>query len=305
MTLALILAAIRRHPYSVTVTLLLAVLTASLIGSSTQVVLASWAVVAVLGLELWYALEPIALRRLAGYRDPTHAERARIEAALGRLHLALLIADTSELAAIRGLRCLVVTRDLMEVFEDRALTGVLNQTVVSMQSANLAGFGLVWIGAVPLLVAWWAARLVGQLGRMLAVIVGTSLVLPLVLCRDIFLRWTTRFFTSLLVGLTGSVLISTGYAAAGLGIMLAWLAVPMLRSILAWESRRVEALADRATIAAGFGAQLLEAVDFLALAEPLPLADRFLRILCLPRSASVKRAERIRLALGEPGPPAS
>jgi hypothetical protein len=302
MTLALLFAAIHRHPLSVTLTLLLASVSASLIGVSAQVALAVWVSVALLGLELWSALEPIVLKRLGGYREPTFAERQRLEAALGRLPLCLLIAETPDVAAARGLRCLVVSRDLMDVFEDRALTGLLNQTVVSMQSANLAGFALVWIGNAPLLLAWLAARIVGQFGRLLAVLVGTTLVLPLVLCRDVFLRWSGGLFTSMLVGLIGLVLMSTGHVPAGLGIMLAWLVVPMLRSILAWESRRVEAAADRATLAAGYGEQLLEAVDFLALAEPLPTTDRFLRVLCLPRSTSVKRAERIRRALGGPTP---
>ena len=56
--------------------------------------------------------------------------------------------------------------------------------------------------------------------------------------------------------------------------------------------------ADKTTIAAGYGLQLLEAVDFLALAEPLPVADKLLSLLCLPRSTSVERADRIRHALG-------
>jgi hypothetical protein len=140
--------------------------------------------------------------------------------------------------------------------------------------------------------------LLAQFGRLLAVVVGIGLVLPLVFCRDLFLCWTGRLFSLMLVGIIGSVLISEGHAAIGLGVLLAWLIVPSLRAILAWESRRAEALADSATIAAGFGLQLLEGVDFLALAEPLTIADTLLRILCLPRSTAAQRAERIRRALG-------
>jgi hypothetical protein len=301
-TFALILAAMRRHPFSFGLTVALAILTASLVGSPTQVALSLWAAVTLAGTELWWALEPIALKRLAGYRKPTHIERQRVESALGPSHLEVLVADTPELSAARCLRCLVVSRDLLDVFEDRALTGLLNQIALSMQSANLAGFALVWIGNAPLLVAWLVARLIGQFGRMLAVVMGTSLVLPLVFCRDIFLRWAGLLFTSVLVGLTGWALISAGHAPAGLGLVLAWLIVPLVRAILAWESRRLEATADRATVAAGYGAQLLEAVDFLALAEPLPVSDKFLRALCLPRSTSVERADRIRRALGEASP---
>ncbi len=298
MTFALTLAAIRRHPCSVPLTIVLLLLTATLIGTSVALAVVIWAAASVVSFELWYALEPTVLTRVARYREPTYAERQRLESILGRSTLRALVADTTDLVATRGLRCLVVSRDLLEVFEDRALTGLLNQTVVSSQSANLAGFALVWLGNLPLLAAWCATRVVAQFGRLLAVVVGTSLVLPLILCHDVFLRWTGLLFTSLLVGLIGMTLISGGHAAAGLGILLAWLIVPSLRAILAWESRRAEAVADSATIAAGFGPQLLEAVDFLALAEPLPVADTLLRLLGLPRSTSVARAAHIRRALG-------
>jgi hypothetical protein len=298
MTFALTLAAIRRHPFSFGLTALLLTLTASLTRSSVALAVTMWLVFSLVGAAFWYALEPTILRRLAGFREPTLPERQRIELAIGRSHLRLLIADTADLVAARGLRCLVVTRDLMDVFEDRALTGLLNQTVAPMQAANLAGFGLIWLGNLPVLGAWVADRFVTQLARMLAVVVGTSLVLPLVLCRNAFLCWTGRLLTAVLVGLTGSVLISVGHAAAGLGILLAWLVVPTIQAILAWESRRVEASADSSTIAAGFGPQLLEAVDFLSMTEPLPVANPFLGVLRLPRSISAERAEHIRRVLG-------
>jgi len=84
MTLALAFAAIRRHPCSIMLTALVAILTASLIGTSVQIALAVWAAVALASFELWSALEPIALKRLGGFREPTSAERQRLEAALGR-----------------------------------------------------------------------------------------------------------------------------------------------------------------------------------------------------------------------------
>jgi hypothetical protein len=298
MTLALTLAAIRRHPLSVLFTLLFLLVTAAFIGTPAVLVVSTWAIGGALSLELWHALEPTILKRVARHREPTHAERQRLESALGRAPLRLLVADSTDLVATRGLRCLVVSRDLLDVLEDRALSGLLTQTATPTQSANLAGFALVWLGTLPLLVAWWAGRLVAQLGRLLAVVVGTSLVLPLILFREAFLCWTGRLFTVALVGLIGMVLISGGHAAAGLGLLMAWLIVPFVQAILAWESRRAEAAADATTIAAGFGLQLLEAVDFLALAEPLPVADKLLSLLCLPRSTSVERAERIRRSLG-------
>jgi hypothetical protein len=268
-----------------------------LTGAPVALAMTLWAAAGVLSFELWYAIEPTILRRIAGYREPTYAERQRLESALGRSNLQLLVADTTDIAATRGFRCLVVTRDLMDVFEDRAFAGLLNQTAAPTQCANLAGFALVWLGNLPLVVSWWATRVIAQLGRLLAVLVATSLVLPLILCPDAFLRWAGRLFTALLVGLTGAVLISGGHAGAGLGILLAWSIVPLIQAILASESRRAEAATDSATIAAGFGPQLLEALDFLALAEPSPVADKLLSVLCLPRSTSAQRAERIRRAL--------
>lgn len=297
MTLALTLAAIRRHPFSIPLTFLILLLTAALTATPVALALSAWAAATALSFELWYALEPTILKRIPRYREPTHAERQRLESTLGRAQLQLLVADTTDLLATRGLRCLIVSRDLLDVFEDRALSGLVHQTASSNHSANLAGFALVWIGNLPVLAAWWAERLVAQLARLLAILVGTSLVLPLIVCRDAFLRWTGQLFTAMLVGLFGSVLISGGHAAAGLGLLIAWLMVRLLQSILAWESRQAEAASESATIAAGFGPQLLEAVDFMALAEPLPVADKLLSLLCLPRSSTVQRAERIRRAL--------
>jgi len=280
--------------------MLLALSTAGLFGISAGVTLAVWLIVGLVGFEFWYAVEPIALQRLAGSREPTSAERQRLESALGRSQLRLLVAETPDLVAVRGLRCVVVSRDLLDVFEDRALAGLLNQTAAPVRAANLAGFLLVWIGNLPLLLAWCAIRLLGQVGRLLAVLVGSSLVLPLLLFRDAFLNWTGRLFTVMLVGLTGAVLLSSGHVALGYAMLLAWVIVPSVQLILAWESRRAECSADASTITAGFGLQLLEAVDFLALAEPLPVTGALLRLFCLPRTSSATRAERIWRALRTP-----
>jgi hypothetical protein len=296
-TLALTLAAIRRHPCSFPLTILFVFLSAILTGTPVALAVTLWAAASLLSIELWYAIEPTILRSIARYREPTFAERQRLESALGRVNLRLFVADTTDLVATRGFRCLVVSRDLMDVFEDRALAGLLNQTAMPTRCANLAGFALVWLGNLPLVVSWWAMRLIAQLARLLAMLVAISLVLPLILCPDGFLRWAGRLFTALLVGLTSAVLISGEHAAAGLGILLAWPIVRLIQALLASESRRAETAADSATIAAGFGPQLLEALDFLALAEPLPVADKLLNVLCLPRSTSAERAERIRRAL--------
>jgi hypothetical protein len=297
MTFALTLAAIRRHPFGVIFTTLLAIVTASLLGVSTPLALGLWIVTSLTSLELWYAVEPLAMRRLGGCRTPTAAEQQRLEAVLGRSHTELLIAENAELTTVRGLRCLAIGRDVMDVLEDRALVGFLAQAAAQPHTANLAGCMLVWLGNAPLLVAWWTSRLVSQLGRLLALAIGASLVLPLIVCRDAYLRWAGLVLTSLLVGLCGTVLLSYGLAAAGAGLLLAWLLVPGLRTVLAWESRRAERSADQATIEAGFGLQLLEAVDFLALIEPCRPTSGLLSILSLPGSSMIERGRRLRRQL--------
>ena len=86
--------------------------------------------------------------------------------------------------------------------------------------------------------------------------------------------------------------------ATGLGLLLAlarW--VPGLQALLAWESRRTEHLADQATVAAGLGWQLLEALETLAFAESVPLPDGLLGVLCRRGSPLTARADRVWRAL--------
>jgi hypothetical protein len=303
MTFALTLAAVRHHPVGVVLTALMAIVTASLLAVSAPLALVAWAVTGLVCLELWYILEPVVLSQFGDCRLPTAAEHQRIEAALGRTHVDVLIADVTEFTAMRGLRCLAIGRDMLDVLEDRALSGYLAQAAAPLQSANLAGFILVWLGNLPVLAAWWATRLVGQFGRLLALVVGTSLVVPLVVCREGFLRWAGLVFTTVLVGLCGSALLSYGFAAVGLGLMLAWLVVPSVHAVLDWESRRVERSADLATIDAGLGPQLLEAIDFLALVKPDRPATGLLSIVCLPSGSMVERARWIRRRLAIPEVP--
>jgi hypothetical protein len=297
MTLALTLAAIRRHPFSFILTVGLASVTAVLLGISVAAALLAWAVTALLSVELWYASEPILLRRFGGCRVPTDGERQRLEAALGRAHLILLVATSGELAAARGLRCLVIGRDLMDLFEDRALDGFLVQVAEPVQAANLAGFVLVWLGNLPLLAAWVVTRVLRELARILAVLVGTSLVVPLVVWRDGFLLWVGRLFVSMSISLLAAMLLSSGLLAAGLLIGVAWLIVPAVGALLALESRRAERSADQATLEAGFGAQLLEAADLLALVEPARAPDSVFRVLCLPGRPIVDRTIWLRRQL--------
>jgi hypothetical protein len=294
MTFTLLLAAIRRHPLSLGLSTLATIITASLTGVPAPMALALWAVAGFASFELWFALEPSILRRVVGCRQPSPAEYERLESALRPSHPEVLIAETPDLVATRGLRCVVIGRDLLDVFEDRALSGFLQQSVVPIHRANVAGCLLVWLANLPVLAAWCVGRLIGLLGRLLALVVGVSLVLPILIWRDAFLCWAGRAFCCLLVSLCAAALLSTGFAAAGLGLMLAWLVVPGVAAVLAWESRRVQRSADRLTVETGYGPQLLEAVDFLAVAGPQPPVSGLLRALCLPGHSPVDRAHAIR-----------
>src|SRR5690348_14841232 len=121
MTFALVFAAIRRHPFGALTAGLIVWITAALLGVPTSVAMGAWLVGSLLVFELWFLVEPTLLRWFGGCRAASDAERERLEAALGRTDLRLLVADAGELAAVRGLRCLVVGRDVLDLFEDRAL----------------------------------------------------------------------------------------------------------------------------------------------------------------------------------------
>ena len=297
MTFALVLSAVRRHPFSVGATAFITFLGASLLSISAPLALVAWTLASLLVVELWYVLEPLVLERSRHLRPPTFEETQRLDAALGRAHLRLLVSKTSDLIAVRGLRCMVVGRDYFDLFEDRALGGLLTQAAAGLHAANLVGYLMVWVGTLPLRAVWQLSGWLHQLGRLLAVAVGASLVLPLVLWPNGFLRWTGRLFGAGIVGLLGAVLLSSGLAAAGLGLLVAWVAIPALAALLAWESRRVELAADLATIDVGFGPQLLEALQFLMVAEPRPQLTGLLGLLGRPGSRLVDRAAFIRGAL--------
>ena len=296
MTLALISAALRRRPFTLLYAALLLAAFASLIGAPVPLALVAWFAASIAALELWHAAEPTILWRL-GCCAPTHAERERIEASLGCVHLEVLVLDSPRLWLGRGLRCLVITRAALEVLEDRALVGVLYQAAAPARCAAVAGQVVVSIGLLPILSASAASTGLALLGRLLALVVGNALVIPLLLWPEGFIRWAGRAFGALIVGLVGSVLLSSGLAAAGAALLLAWAIVPGLRALLAWEARRTERASDQATIAAGFGWELLEGLDTFALAEPMSAPSGLLGVLAPAGAPLPVRAERIRRAL--------
>ena len=298
MTFALVVTAIRRHPFSTLLTTFLIILLASLFAMAVPIALALWIASTLIMVELWCALEPFILHRLRGFRPPTHAERELLRTAFASDRLEAVIVHQPDLAIGRGLRCLAVNRDLLDLLDERPLSGLLSQAAASSHAADLAGVALVWLGNLPLLVALCLTRVVGQLGRLLGVLLGESLVLPLVLWPGGgFVRWSGRLFGSAMVGLLSSMLISAGLAGAGVALMLAWPVVSALQALLAWESRRAERIADLATIDAGLGAELLEALEFLTLAEPRPTPSGALGILFRPGARLTDRADWIRRTL--------
>src|SRR5207302_10545969 len=130
---------------------------ASLVGVFIPLVLALWAASALIVYEAWYALEPTVLRRVGGYRDPTHDECALLENVLATSQLQPLIAAQPGLAIVRGLRCLVVSRDALELFEERSLGGLLIQAVLPVHRADLAGVLLTWLANLPVIGAWYVS----------------------------------------------------------------------------------------------------------------------------------------------------
>jgi hypothetical protein len=71
------------------------------------------------------------------------------------------------------------------------------------------------------------------------------------------------------------------------------------QALLAWESRRAEQLADQATVDAGLGWQLLEALETLAMAESVPPPDGLLGLFCRRGSPLNTRADRVWRALSK------
>jgi hypothetical protein len=312
MIVALAWAALRRHPFSVSCSAILAASSASLFGTPVPVALVMWATLSLFGITLWHALEPVILRRL-GCRSPSWLERERLDRALGTTRrdgvrldrtlgdakVGVVLLDATEPWLGRGLRSLVVSRALLDLLEDRAIQGLLAQAACEVRAASLAGELVVWLGNLPLLSTWILGRWLAQLGRLLALAVGSSLVVPMLLWPAGFIRWAGRLFGAAIVALLGSVLLSSGLAAPGLGLLLAWALVPGLHALLAWESRRAEQCADQATVEAGLGWQLLEALETLAFAESLPPPDGLLGLLCRRGSPLPARADRVWRALSQ------
>src|SRR5712692_267819 len=237
MTLTLARAAVRRHPLSMLFTALLVALFARFLYLPVPAILVAWATLSLLGITVWDALEPLILRWLGG-RSPSWLERERLDRALGSVRPEVVVLDAPEPWLGHGLRTLIVSRALLDLLEDRAVQGILTQAVHEVHCASLAGELAVWLGNLPLVIGRVLGVWLTQLGRLLALVVGSSLVVPILLWPTGFIRWAGRLFGLVGVVLLGSALLSSGLAAPGLGLLLGWPMVLGLQALLAWESRR-------------------------------------------------------------------
>jgi hypothetical protein len=305
-TFALTWAALCRRPFSIASTVALSIVTAALLGAPLALALLGWMVTGLVSVKVWRTAERLVLRRFEA-RPPSRLERERLDlvpelaakASSKPPKIEVLVVDRAEPWLRSGLRCLVISRGLLDLLEDRALVGLLSQAAREVPSANLAGEMLVWLSNVPLLSAWLFSRWLNQLGRLLAVAVGGSLVLPLLLWPVGFTRWAGRLFGSAIVGLVGVTLVSAGLAGAGLGLLLAWAIVPGLQWLVACETRRAEQLADAASIEAGQGWQLVEALETLMWADAVPAPEGVLGLLNPPGAPLAERADRVWQALSQ------
>jgi hypothetical protein len=304
MTFAITWAALRRHPFSIGSAVVLAVATAGLLGAPVPLALLAWTLSGLGALKAWRTAESFVLRRLNA-RAPSRLERERLELVpeLARGGSAstvqILVVDRAEPWLRPGLRCLVISRGLLDLLEDRPLVGLLSQAAREVPSAGLAGEILVWQTSLPVLSARLVSSWLAQLGRVLAIVVGRSLVLPMVLWPVGFTRWAGTLLGSAIVGLLGMTLVSAGLAGAGLGLLLGWAIVPALQWLVTWESRRAERLADTASITAGEGWQLVEALETLMWADALPAPTGLFGLLNRPGAPLAERADRVWRALSE------
>ena len=186
------------------------------------------------------------------------------------IRLEVLILDAAEPWLGRGVRTLVVSRALLDLLEDRALAGLLAQARAQVRAASLPGELVVWLGNLPAAGAWYLTQSLMQLGRVLA---DRGRRKP----RPAAGAWPA-------VSRAGPAACSappssacsdqrssrSGLSAAGLGLLLAWAVVPALQTLLNWETRRAETAADIATLDAGLGWELLEALETLAWAASVP-----------------------------------
>ncbi|MBV9174348.1 MAG: hypothetical protein JOZ81_30170 [Chloroflexi bacterium] len=292
MFLSTLWAALRRRPFSFGSTLVLLVVFSSLMGAAAPVAVLLWIGLALLGLEVWFVVEPVALRRL-GARKPNQAEWTRLQGAVQTCGCRLLILDQPEPWLFPTLRHVVVSRGMLDFVEDRGVFGLVAQATEQQRLAAVVGVPIVWLGNLELVAAYVISCCAVRLGELVASVMGYSLVLPGLLFPNAFRRYGGLLLGTVLLGLIGATLITDSLPGAGLALLVGWAVVRAVDAVLAWESRRLEAVADEATVAAGLGSHLREALETLGWADELPRARGLLGVLQQPGASVAARLERV------------
>jgi hypothetical protein len=257
----MLLAAVRGHLASVAFTLVVLTVGGRLAGLPAWVPALGWAVAAVAALEGWYVLEPLA-QRLRGARPATVDERQ----ALGEPRLAVYVTEADAFGFDAGLRSLRVSRGALEIGEPPCLAALALHAERSVDGGRL----VVEVGLAPLLGLAWLAAAIGRLGALLALAVGSALVVPFWMWGDGVVRVGGRLLGALLVLMLSCLLIASGFSIGGLGLLvgpgLSWIA----RRLLSWEAEQLARRVDRELAATGYGAALLGALELRqSLGEPL------------------------------------
>jgi hypothetical protein len=291
MALLLFWGALQRHPFGLVLAAVLVTCCAWSTGVSVPIALVLWVAISMMTLHAWCWMERWVLER-RGYRRPTRLERERLTLIDAPATVEVLVSDAADPWLWRGMRTVVVSRGLLDLLEDRALRGLLTQSLWECWSVTLTSQLFTWLGVLPLaftgLLSYWLLLL----GRLLAIAVGWSLVLPLLLWPSGFARWVGGALGAAIVGVVSLVLIESGFIGIGLGLMLSWAVVAATRRLVGWEWRRSEAFADQSTVGFGLGLHLHEALETLAWMEPVTPSP-WVRISGGSGASFSDRAERV------------
>jgi hypothetical protein len=284
--------AVRRRPLSLACATVLATWSASLLGVPVPFALATWPLAGLVVVRVWSVVEK-RLLLWRGVRPPDRLEHALLSTILGHAPVEILVLNASDPMLVRGYRHLVISRGLLDLVTSRSLLGLVRQATQPAWSASLVGEAFVWLAVWPLLLGQLVGRWCVLLGRGLAVLVGWSLVLPMLICPDAFVRWVGRLFGVGLAFCVGGLLLESGLVAPGTLLWLGWPIVASLRWLLDWEWRRTERLADQATVELGLGWQLLEGLEELGWTDEPPAPGGLVGLLFRTGAPTSDRAARV------------
>lgn len=248
-------------------------------------------------LTLRSVLERVILR-WAGCRTPNRLESERLSIHPVLAAAPVAVHDSGDPWLLHCSDRIVVSVALLDVLEDRALLGYLAQASYPGYRAALVGEAIVWSCIWPVALGRVLTSFASVMGRVLAVVVSRALILPMIMCADEFVRWTSPVFGALVLGWIILMLAAGGYAGLAGASLLSVVMYPVLRATLHWEWQRVEKAADRATIDHGLGSHLLEAIETLAWVQPV--APRgILGLLFHPGTPAARRADDVRRHLSQ------